>query len=264
MQHVRFGPELLDRLVGFLTTSVPGAAGAGLNLFEDGAGGRTVAARGVAGTVDPLQWELGSGPLLDAGTTEQVVLSDDLGSDVRWPRLCAQLAGRGASRPLGAVSMPGSWDDNGPVLITLYVDHPPTAADLAQLDRVEPMLASGLAVVEYCDGATLRAEQMIEMTRYRRVIEQAKGLVIGAAGCGAGQAFAVLERASQHFDVKVRDLAVALVEHVGDVPAEPPDDKLFAEERAPEPAVRRPAAAAVRAAELTWAALLEQSSGPTA
>jgi hypothetical protein len=36
------------------------------------------------------------------------------------------------------------------------------------------LLASALAVVEYCAGGC-RAEQMLQMVQYRRVIEQAKG-----------------------------------------------------------------------------------------
>jgi hypothetical protein len=65
---------------------------------------------------------------------------------------------------------------------------------------------------------------MVQMTQYRRVIEQAKGLVMGATGVDATSAFETLARASQHFNVRLRHLAVALVEHVGAAPAEHPED----------------------------------------
>jgi hypothetical protein len=43
------------------------------------------------------------------------------------------------------------------------------------------------------------------------VIEQAKGILMAQTGCGAGQAFDMLRRASQRSNVKVRDLADAIV-----------------------------------------------------
>jgi len=65
---------------------------------------------------------------------------------------------------------------------------------------------------------------MVQMVQYRRVIEQAKGLVMAVTGSDAAAAFATLARASQHFNVRLRNLAVALVELVGGAPAEGPDD----------------------------------------
>jgi hypothetical protein len=62
------------------------------------------------------------------------------------------------------------------------------------------------------------------MVQYRRVIEQAKGLIMAVTGSDAAAAFATLARASQHFNVRLRNLAVALVELVGGAPAEGPDD----------------------------------------
>ena len=43
------------------------------------------------------------------------------------------------------------------------------------------------------------------------VIEQAKGILMAQTGCGAEQAFDMLRRASQRSNVKVRDLASAIV-----------------------------------------------------
>jgi hypothetical protein len=45
----------------------------------------------------------------------------------------------------------------------------------------------------------------------RPVIEQAKGIVMAQTGCGVGQAFSLLRRASQRTNVPVRDLAARIV-----------------------------------------------------
>ena len=45
---------------------------------------------------------------------------------------------------------------------------------------------------------------------------------MGLVRCDADQAWKVLRTASQEFNVKLRELAVALVEHISGAPAEQP------------------------------------------
>jgi ANTAR domain len=45
------------------------------------------------------------------------------------------------------------------------------------------------------------------------VIEQAKGVIMAQQGCGPGEAFDLLRRASQRSNVKLRALAAQIVEH---------------------------------------------------
>jgi hypothetical protein len=132
------------------------------------------------------------------------------------------------------------------VVLSVYLDRRPDTKVLREIDRYEPLVTQALAVVEYCAGEEQVAQQMLQMTQYRRVIEQAKGLVMGAAGGDANTAFATLARASQHFNVRLRNLAVALVEHVGHGAAEHPED--------PE-LVIRPSSSEREIAARVWAAL---------
>jgi ANTAR domain-containing protein len=92
---------------------------------------------------------------------------------------------------------------------------------------------------------------MVQMVQYRRVIEQAKGLIMACTSSDAGAAFATLARASQHFNVRLRNLAVALVELVGGAPAEGPSDP---------GAVVTPSERDREAAERVWAALSSSGS----
>ena len=46
---------------------------------------------------------------------------------------------------------------------------------------------------------------------------------MGLVRCDAEHAWKMLRRASQEFNVKLRELAVALVEHISGAPAEQPD-----------------------------------------
>ncbi|TQS42217.1 ANTAR domain-containing protein [Cryptosporangium phraense] len=220
------GKALVERLLAYAMDEVAGATGAGVSFVRDGT--ITVfASTGIAEQLDRLQWELGEGPVVRAHQTEQSVLSKDLGSDEEFPALRRALGDTflpGVVAPVGAVAMPGSWDEGGPSQFSLYLDREPTEKTVAVLDRIEPMVSHSLATVVFCQRESMRADQMAKMVQYRRVIEQCKGAVMATAGLSAPQAFQVLDKASQRYNVRLRELAVALAEHVGNAPAEHPDD----------------------------------------
>jgi hypothetical protein len=263
-----FGNDLLTGLLNFTVESVPGALGAGLNVAGDMTGGdddaclpggddaqqksapRSVAAVGVAAELDPAQWGQASGPLWEAFRSGRVVILpttsiDEQPAGVGLSELDGLSPGvAGAVR--GAVFLAGEWGGELPVVLSIYLDRVPDAKVLREIDRYEPLVTQALALVEYCAGEEQVAQQMLQMTQYRRVIEQAKGLVMGAAGGDANSAFATLARASQHFNVRLRNLAVALVEHVGHGEAEHPDDPDL---------VVQPTASEREIAARVWAAL---------
>ncbi|OZM70123.1 hypothetical protein CFN78_27015 [Amycolatopsis antarctica] len=245
------GPELLDRLLHYLHGSVDGCLGAGLSTSAKDS--HPVCSAGIAEEIDPLQWKLGTGPTLRAALENESTFSSDLATDDRFPALAAAVAERtDLPETIAVVAVSGSWNDEGPIVLTVYLDHPPCPADLLAVEEIEPVLAMAAAVVEYCSEEMLRADQLVTMVEHRRIIEQAKGMVMAVRGCDATTAFRSLVVASQHFNVKLRDLAVATVEEVGGAPAEgPPQDAIGG---APP---RSPDAAARGAARRMWAALRE-------
>jgi hypothetical protein len=265
-----FGSDLLTGLLNFTIESVPGALGAGLSVAADmtssedsclpgpGPGAaaengspRSVAAVGVAAELDPAQWTQATGPLWEAFRSGRVVMRPDNstggeGSDELGITGLDGLSQSTMGSVRGAVFLAGEWGGDLPVVLSIYLDRVPDSKVLREIDRYEPLVTQALAVVEYCTGEEQVAQQMLQMTQYRRVIEQAKGLVMGAAGGDASAAFATLARASQHFNVRLRNLAVALVEHVGRGIAEHPDDPDL---------VVRPTTAEREIAARVWAAL---------
>ncbi|GAA0282436.1 ANTAR domain-containing protein [Cryptosporangium japonicum] len=220
------GKELIERLLAYAVDEVAGALGAGVTLVRDGKV-EMFASIGLAPELDRLQWELGEGPIVTTRATERTVLSQNLRADPEYPSLARALDSTflvGLPGTLGAVATPGSWDEGGPSQFTLYLDRGPTEKTVAVLDRIEPMVTHALATVVFCQRESMRADQMAKMVQYRRVIEQCKGAVMATAGLSAPQAFQVLDKASQRYNVRLRELAVALAEHVGNAPAEHPDD----------------------------------------
>ncbi len=224
MDEVRFGPELLERLLRHLVESVPGCDGAGVSTNQ-----RSLRAIGVAARHDAEQWERREGPVVAAATGDETLVKA-LPDGVTW-----------------VTAVPGSWTEEGPSVLSVYTDHEPKDDDLRIIDQTEPLLATATAVIEFCADEVLRADQMVEMVQNRRLIEQAKGLVMGATRCDAAAAFRTLVRSSQHFNIKLRDLSAALVEVVGGAPVADQEPGAGPITVPPEPALR--------AARVTWQAL---------
>jgi len=64
---------------------------------------------------------------------------------------------------------------------------------------------------------------LIEISKTRSVIDQAKGIVMVGAGCDADEAFAILRKCSSHQNVKLNELSRRLVERASH-PTPHPDD----------------------------------------
>jgi hypothetical protein len=224
VDEVRFGPELLNRLLKHLVERVPGCDGAGVSTNS-----RSLRAIGSAAERDAEQWQRGEGPVVAAASGEETLV-EALPDGQTW-----------------VIAVPGSWTQEGPSVLSVYTDHEPKEDDLRLIDQVEPLLATATAVIEFCADEMLRADQMVEMVQSRRLIEQAKGLVMGRLGCDSGSAFRTMVRSSQHFNVKLRDLSAALVEVVGGAPVgdQEPDTG----------PTTVPPPLAVQAARMTWQAL---------
>jgi hypothetical protein len=221
------GQALFEQLLTGLTERVPAALGAALAVVSD----QLPVVVGAVGAAVGASW-----------LVEHLVaaLRDD------GPVLVAP---SGAGDP-GVVAVRGGGAEG--VVVALVLDRPPRPPDVDSVVAALPALVAASGLLGAWAAERERADQMVRMAQYRRVIEQAKGIVMAATGSDAGAAFATMARASQHFNVRLRHLAVALVEHVGGAPAEAPDDPA---------SVVVPGDPDRRAAVRMWAALGRGPSG---
>jgi ANTAR domain len=238
---------------------VPGEVGTAISVAhpspEWGAGKlQILVATGLGKVLTPVTTGRLWGPSLMAAAGEEPIVTTDLWHDSRWPHLTpdavrAQLPSQhhdAVSRPLGVVAVPGVWDDDGVVVLSVYLDHPADHHTLAVLTRHERLVASAITIADVATRSAAEADQVLDALASRAVIEQAKGSIMTIRRCDAEQAWAVLRRASQQFNVKLRELALALVEHIGNAPGQQPDDTDLQVHASP---------AARRAASLVWQAL---------
>ncbi len=250
---------MLHRILERAHSDMPEAIGLAITVhgkrFSDGP--IVLAAWGGGSDIVSAQMSGLSGPLPDALTHEIPVLSLDVFADERWPSLT--MAAMMARSPLdketwinvrGAVSVPGLWEDDGNVVISALLRVPATAGTVATLINYERLISAAFVTTAAENSAGI--EDMLMVLQSRGAIEQAKGAIMGRLGCGADHAWDALRQASQHSNVKVRALAIALLEHISGAPAEQP---AFASPITPDRETRD-------AAQLLWSSLLVSQPEP--
>lgn len=162
--------------------------------------------------IDGAQMTAGEGPCESAWEQNQPVVSTNLPSDERWPRLSQQLVGE--VRVAGAIAMPIRAGDRLIGVLNLYLDSTTAALDdrkAAAAQHLADAVAALLLEIESKNDLEALAGQYREALQSRAIIDQAKGIIMVNQGCSPDEAFAVLSRMSQQTNRKVRELAAAIV-----------------------------------------------------
>jgi GAF domain-containing protein len=205
--------DVLQQLVDIARDALVGADAVSTTLVRDDKGWTAAYQGQLALDADELQYERGYGPCMDAGRTGTVMLVDDMREEARWPDYTAQVAARGVLSSL-SVPLPIQTDVIG--ALNCYSRTP--SAFSAEAIEVAEELAGHVAVavgnaVAYAD-ATRLVEQMRTAMASRSVIDQAMGVVMAQNRCSAEAAFALMTRASQNRNIKLREIARGIVANV--------------------------------------------------
>lgn len=194
----------LQRIVDLATQVVPQAQRAAVSLVRAHRQVQTVAPTdGLARHVDQIQYDVGEGPCLDAIWEQEVVRVDDLTSTERWPGFAGRAADAGVLSML-AFRLFVEGDTAG--ALNLYSDRRHAFDDDAV--RLGHVLAAhaGLAYDHAHELEGLRTSN-----ESRNLIGQAQGILMARHGVDADEAFRLLSRRSQNENLKLREVARALV-----------------------------------------------------
>jgi hypothetical protein len=201
--------QLLDSAAALVVAALPSCSFAA--VVAPGAG-RLMAIAGSnpkALQFERLQMEIGEGPSVDAATTGQTFSVADLSGEARWSEFVPRAL---AADVRSVLSMPTARD--GGAVLSLYSDEPaalgPGARDLA-----EPFVAHVrlvLGTFQMHDRDTAIVEQLRVGLESRTVIGQAQGILMERERVTPEEAFAILRTASQHMNVKLREIAARVVE----------------------------------------------------
>ena len=200
----------LQEIVALAEEAVDGCDAAGVLTIDAHDTPRTLATgRPLAAVLDRLQIEGDEGPCLDAARAGTAFYAEDLAEDRRWPTF-APAAVQAGARSVLAYSLSAQRMS----ALSLYAGLP---AAFGVIDRAKGQLFATLARHALDAAETHAADEfktagLTEALRTRELIGQAQGILMERERISAGQAFDVLRRASQHLNVKLREVAARLVE----------------------------------------------------
>jgi hypothetical protein len=176
-----------------------------------------------ATAADEVEYEVDSGPCVEAARDGVESVITDLRTDNRWPQW------REASLRLGFLSgaaLPGDTGDGGAqISLDLYGHEVDTfgepemrrarvyVEEVARALRLSLLLAQQAALAQDLETAMLS----------RSTIDQALGVIMGQNRTTRDEAFEILRAASQSRNVKLREVAALIIQNLtGHPPTDPP------------------------------------------
>ncbi len=195
--------ETMTEIVRVAVATVPGAEYAGVALVEHGEINTVAQASDLIRRADEPQYRMGHGPCVDAVRQQRIFRIDDLDHEVRWPQFAAAMTGLGirsvvsfrlfiAGDTLGVLNMfssqAGAFDAEAESIGELFATH--AAVAMAE-SRTEAQLENAMGT--------------------RDVIGTARGILIERNRVTGKQAFQMLVKISQTSNVKLVDVARAVV-----------------------------------------------------
>ncbi|MHC5560657.1 ANTAR domain-containing protein [Kocuria sp. U4B] len=172
-----------------------------------------------AAALDEIQYVYGDGPCLTAAREHTVVHVPDVATDSRWPGYTEAAAATGVASVLG---VPFELAGEARAALNIYSDQP-RAYDQAAIEaarREVALASSALRLAVRLAGHRDTEADLVAALESRTSIDLAVGIVMGQNRCTQREAVEILKAASNHRNVKLRDLAEELVAQVGKGPTE--------------------------------------------
>ncbi len=164
----------------------------------------------LAQELDGAQTTAGEGPTVSCFAHSQVVVSGDVHTDTRWPRLATHAAGLGGGF---VVAAPITTGDGVGGTLTVYGSQGGLPG--AHLWHTAQIFATAIAAVlhelDLREELASLAEDMKAALASRATIDQAKGIIMADKRCGPDEAFQHLVELSSTSHMKLRELAASIV-----------------------------------------------------
>ncbi|WP_250007756.1 GAF and ANTAR domain-containing protein [Actinoplanes sp. M2I2] len=186
-------------------------SGSGLMIADEMNNLRYIAASdGPSRILETAQSEAGTGPCVEAFVSNDIVASDDLRTETRWPAVTPALTEHGVVSVLGSPLRLGGV----PVgTLDVYLDKPHQwhESERAALSRYGEVIESTLSTALAAHQAGELADQLQYALDYRIVIERAVGFLMARHALDAVTAFDALRRQARDQRRKVAEVAQELL-----------------------------------------------------
>ena len=212
--------QFLHEVAVLAARLVSGGLSCGMTMRPNGRLITVACSDEVAARADEVQYDLDDGPCLYAMRDGQMAYIGDTAEKAQWPDFEAQAAAHGIR---SCLALPLHADGKPVGALNLYARQA-SAFGPAEARRAENFAenvsgALTLAVRLASDAALI--EQLRSSLMSRTVIDQALGIIMAREHCPQARAFAILRSASQNSNVKLRDIAGAVVTSVTGEPPQP-------------------------------------------
>ncbi|GAA3032255.1 GAF and ANTAR domain-containing protein [Streptosporangium longisporum] len=212
--------EFLHELTVATAAALPEGSMCGLTVVRGERAVTIASSDDLTLAVDQIQYRTGEGPCLDTLSSGQAHHTADTSTEPRWRSFCTEAFAHGVRSCLALPLMAPGGQVGG---YNLYNPRPGAFGDdvLARMNVFAGTAAGAVALsLRLADQSRLNADLRATLAS-RSVIDQAVGIVMAQQRCPPEEAFALLSRASQNRNLKIRDLAAEIVTTVGGRPSGP-------------------------------------------
>jgi hypothetical protein len=205
--------SVLDTLVqvaSLAVSTIEGCDHAGIFLLEGSTLVTPAASDALVTQIDALQRSSREGPCAAAISQGVAFYSGDLTDDQQWPTFGPQAAALGV-RSIFALPLP---IDGSPGALNLYARYPNAfgVIDRGRGQLLATMAGMAITSARAQEDEERRAANLHAALATRELIGQAQGILMEREHIDGPAAFDVLRRASQHLNVKLRDVAQSLID----------------------------------------------------
>jgi AmiR/NasT family two-component response regulator len=195
-----------DTIARLAVEQVDGARAASITVYHSGRFATVAATDERARQADALQYELGSGPCIDAILHHSLYRPADLRRDDRWPDFGARVSERVGWLSMLSYRMSTEITDEGVLAgLNVYSDQPNAFHD--QAIEAGLLLATHGATVVAAQTNLRRAKHLRHALETSRDIGIAIGILMKDQNLTREQAFDLLRIASQHTNRRLNDIA---------------------------------------------------------
>ena len=197
---------VLREITGSAALLVPGAQAAWITTAtRDGKVETVSASSSQAAAVDDIQRRASDGPCLAAAWAHRVMRLDDMATEVRWPRFCAEVMTDTSVRSILAFEL---FADRHQMGALNFLSEQPRAFDDEDSVEVGLIMATHAALAW---TMLARDKQFRSALASRDVIGQAKGMIMERFDIDAVAAFDLLRRLSQNANKTLNAVSEELV-----------------------------------------------------
>ena len=195
----------LDELVHATLEQVPAATTVSITVLRGGRFRTASSTDDVALQADALQYEIGSGPCVDAILDDNVYVTDDVAHDERWRQWGERVSAELGLRSVLAYRLSLLDDSDAIAALNVYSDRSGAFDDHAMGTGL--VLATHGSLLVTAQLARDKAANLLKAMESNREIGVAMGILMHRHRLDREQAFAVLRVASQDSNRKLAEVA---------------------------------------------------------